>query len=102
MILTVFQATPKMSTHMLALLISEMSCDSGDNIDSVLMYQVCSRDKVAGDRALAVSKGANFIKILEDYTGIQYNDFSVGKLDFFTLPNHFTVGAENWGLITFR
>lgn len=91
-----------MSTFSIAIVISEISCESGENIDSDLPFQVCSRSKVANDRALALQKGADFIKILEDYTGIQYNNLNVGKLDFLTLPSHFTEAVGNWGLITFR
>lgn len=91
-----------MSTFAIAFVISEISCESGGYIDDVLPFQVCSRDKVADDRGLAVAKGTDFVKMLEDYTGIQYSDLNVKKLDFFTLPNHFTEAAGNWGLITFR
>lgn len=100
--MTRFDATPKMSTFSIVLVISEISCESGENIDNILPFQVCSRDKVADDRALSVGKGADVIKLLEDYTGIQYSNLNVGKLDFFSLPRHFTEADGSWGLITFR
>ncbi|KAG5866589.1 hypothetical protein JTB14_010153, partial [Gonioctena quinquepunctata] len=99
---TIFKETPKMSTYLIAFIVSKFTCSSGEKIDTDLPYQVCSRNDSAGDRDLAVKYGPLLLEALENITGIKYKEQNIGKMDQAAIPD-FSAGAmENWGLVTYR
>ncbi|XP_023311613.1 aminopeptidase N-like [Anoplophora glabripennis] len=97
---TNFAATPVMSTYLVAFIVSEFTCTSGDPVDGAV-FQVCSRDELADTRKRAAEVGSKVIEKLNEYTGISYSK-SMEKMDQVAIPD-FSAGAmENWGLVTYR
>uniref|UniRef100_A0A8C6PQZ6 Aminopeptidase n=1 Tax=Nothobranchius furzeri TaxID=105023 RepID=A0A8C6PQZ6_NOTFU len=96
---TVFEQTEKMSTYLLAFIVSDFSFINS-TIDGVLVRIFARRaaiDANQGDYAL--NKTGPILKFFEEY----YNStYPLPKSDQIALPD-FNAGAmENWGLITYR
>ncbi|CAH1134417.1 unnamed protein product [Ceutorhynchus assimilis] len=98
---TVFNTTPSMPTYLVAFIISDFTCTSGNDIEGTLPYQVCSRNETSDTRGLAVEVAPLSIDHLNTYLGLNYSE-NMEKLDQVAIPD-FSAGAmENWGLITYR
>ncbi|KHJ96075.1 peptidase family M1 [Oesophagostomum dentatum] len=97
-ITTEFAQTPKMSSYLVAILISEFEHISG-NTTKGTEFRVWSRKEATPMTRYALYAG---IKCLEYYEDLFKIDFPLLKQDMVALPD-FTAGAmENWGLITYR
>ncbi|KAJ8973356.1 hypothetical protein NQ317_001400 [Molorchus minor] len=95
-----FDPTPKMSAYLLAFVVSEFTCSTGDKVGSTI-YEVCSRNETASLRDLAVTVGPKMLAALNNLTAIDYGKY-MKKLDLAAIPD-FSAGAmENWGLNTYR
>ncbi|KAL0978005.1 hypothetical protein UPYG_G00164630 [Umbra pygmaea] len=96
---TSFEATPTMSTYLLAFVVCEFSFISSDG--GKVLIRIWARkqaiDEGQGDYAL--KKTGPVLEFFETY----YNtDYPLNKSDQIALPD-FSAGAmENWGLITYR
>lgn len=91
-----------MSSYIIAFVVSDFTCSAGEEIESGIPHQVCSRDEAASTREVAVDVGPKLTWALEEFTNIKYNESTIKKLDQFAIPD-FSAGAmENWGLITYR
>uniref|UniRef100_A0A8C6VXA8 Aminopeptidase n=1 Tax=Nothobranchius furzeri TaxID=105023 RepID=A0A8C6VXA8_NOTFU len=94
---TVFEQTEKMSTYLLAFIVSDFSFINS-TIDGVRIFaRRAAIDANQGDYAL--NKTGPILKFFEEY----YNStYPLPKSDQIALPD-FNAGAmENWGLITYR
>ncbi|NWU38339.1 AMPN Aminopeptidase, partial [Hylia prasina] len=95
---TEFYTTPRMSTYLLAFIVSQFTCKQND---SQILIRVCGRpsaiQKGQGDYALNVT--GPILSFFEDHYNTSY---PLPKSDQVGLPD-FNAGAmENWGLVTYR
>ncbi|XP_062276095.1 aminopeptidase N-like [Scomber scombrus] len=96
---TVFKPTEKMSTYLLAFIVSEFGFIN-NTIDGVLIRIFARKPAIdAGQGDYALSKTGPILKFFETYYNSSY---PLPKSDQIALPD-FNAGAmENWGLITYR
>ncbi|CAN9498633.1 unnamed protein product [Ophioblennius macclurei] len=96
---TVFERTEKMSTYLLAFIVSEFE-HINNTIDDVQIRIYARKSAIdAGQGAYALNKTGPILKYFENYYKSKY---PLPKSDQIALPD-FNAGAmENWGLITYR
>ncbi|CAH1154369.1 unnamed protein product [Phaedon cochleariae] len=96
-----FERTPRMSTYLIAFVISDFDCtNTPAQIDNVA-HRICSRQEANSTRNWAEEIGPQVLASLNNYTQINYNQY-MSKLDQIAIPD-FSAGAmENWGLVTYR
>ncbi|XP_072241404.1 aminopeptidase N-like [Leuresthes tenuis] len=96
---TVFERTEKMSTYLLAFIVSDFGFISNTN-DGIMIRIFARRPAIAaGQGAYALNKTGPILEFFEDYYNSSY---PLPKSDQIALPD-FNAGAmENWGLITYR
>ena len=93
----VFGTTPKMSTYLVAFVVGDFQCTSGEQ-DGVALRVCATPDKVQlTPFALDVAKFA--LHYYDHYFGIHY---PLKKLDFIGIPDFEAGAMENFGAITFR
>ncbi|NXN31812.1 AMPN Aminopeptidase, partial [Nycticryphes semicollaris] len=97
--ITVFKTTPKMSTYLLAFIVSQF--DAVQNVSDNVTIRIWGRPKAIadhqGDYALQVT--GPILKFFEEHYKTAY---PLPKSDQVGLPD-FNAGAmENWGLVTYR
>jgi len=92
-----FLTTPKMSTYLVAFLVGDFQCTSGES-DGVAIRACSTPDKVAlTPYALDVAKYV--LHYYDTYFGIPY---PLKKLDLIALPDFEAGAMENFGAITYR
>jgi aminopeptidase N len=92
-----FLTTPKMSTYLVAFLVGDFQCTSGEQ-DGVAIRVCSTPDKVAlTPYGLDVAKYV--LHYYNDYFGIPY---PLKKLDLIGLPDFEAGAMENFGAITYR
>ncbi|XP_047452850.1 aminopeptidase N-like [Mugil cephalus] len=96
---TVFERTEKMSTYLLAFIVSDYA-NVNNTLDGLLVRIFARRPAIAaGQGDYALSKTGPILKFFEEYFNSSY---PLPKSDQIALPD-FNAGAmENWGLITYR
>uniref|UniRef100_A0A674MCV6 Aminopeptidase n=1 Tax=Takifugu rubripes TaxID=31033 RepID=A0A674MCV6_TAKRU len=96
---TVFEETPRMSTYLLAFIVSEFDYIN-NTVDDVLIRIFARKSAIAANQGeYALNKTGLILQFFEDYYNISY---PLLKSDQIALPD-FNAGAmENWGLITYR
>ncbi|XP_039470375.1 aminopeptidase Ey-like [Oreochromis aureus] len=96
---TVFERTEKMSTYLLAFIVSDYEY-IGNSIDGVEIRIFARKSAIAaGQGQYALSKTGPILKFFEQYYDSKY---PLPKSDQIAIPD-FNAGAmENWGLITYR
>ncbi|XP_056427950.1 aminopeptidase N [Hyla sarda] len=94
--ITVFEKSPKMSTYLVAFIVSEFA-SVGDERVKIWGRKKAIVDEKQGDYALNVTR--QILEFFEEYYGAPY---PLPKSDQVALPD-FSAGAmENWGLVTYR
>ncbi|XP_068631136.1 membrane alanyl aminopeptidase-like [Battus philenor] len=98
----VFFPTPKMSTYLVAFLVSEF--EAGANItNGVNEFGVYARPEARNQTAYAFDFGLRVVNALGDYFGIDYYSTNSNlRLDHIALPDFSSGAMENWGLIKYR
>jgi aminopeptidase N/puromycin-sensitive aminopeptidase len=92
-----FATTPRMSTYLVAFLVGDFQCTSGES-DGVAIRACATPDKVAlTPYSLSVAKW--MLHYYNDYFGIPY---PLKKLDLIALPDFEAGAMENFGAITYR
>jgi aminopeptidase N/puromycin-sensitive aminopeptidase len=92
-----FLTTPRMSTYLVAFLVGDFKCTSGEQ-DGVAIRVCATPDKVAlTPYGLDVAKYV--LHYYNDYFGIRY---PLKKLDLIGLPDFEAGAMENFGAITYR
>ena len=92
----VFERTPKMSTYIIAFLVSEFN-DRSNGI-----FGVVARPEYYAQTQYSFDVGQKLLKELDTYFDLPYYDMGVTKMHLAAIPD-FSAGAmENWGLLTFR
>lgn len=100
--ITYFSATPRMSTYLVAFVISDFTCTDSTPIEAGVSHTVCSRSETASLREIAVRIGPQLVHVMENFTGIKYSASTITKMHQVAIPD-FSAGAmENWGLLTYR
>ena len=95
---TAFEATPKMSTYLLAFVFGELGYREATTKEGVLVRCYATPDNVAfTDFALDCA-----VKTLEFYNEYFAIPYPLPKCDFVALPDFANGAMENWGCITFR
>ena len=92
-----FATTPKMSTYLVAFLVGDFQCTSGES-DGVPIRGCATPDKV--ELTKYAVKAAEFVlHYYDNYFGIKY---PMPKLDMIALPDFEAGAMENFGAITYR
>jgi aminopeptidase N len=95
---TKFEATPHMSTYLLAFVYGDMGYIEAKTKNGTVVRTYATKDNVAfTDFSLEVA--VKCLDFYEDYFGIAY---PLEKCDFIALPDFSSGAMENWGCITFR
>ena len=92
-----FATTPKMSTYLVAFLVGDFKCVSGES-DGVPIRACATPDKVEQGR-FAVSAAEFILHYYDTYFGIKY---PMPKLDMIAIPDFEAGAMENFGAITYR
>ena len=92
-----FATTPKMSTYLVALLVGDFVCRSGES-DGIAI-RVCATPDKKDLTGFAMEAAQFEVKFFNDYFGIKY---PFGKLDIIGIPDFAAGAMENAGAITFR
>jgi aminopeptidase N/puromycin-sensitive aminopeptidase len=92
-----FATTPKMSTYLVAFLVGDFQCTTGES-DGVTIRSCSTPDKVAQTR-YSVDIAKYVLHYYNTYFGIPY---PLKKLDLIALPDFEAGAMENFGAITYR
>ncbi len=92
-----FATTPKMSTYLVAFLVGDFQCTTGET-DGVTIRSCSTPDKVALT-PYSVDVAKFVLHYYNNYFGIPY---PLKKLDLIALPDFEAGAMENFGAITFR
>ncbi|HVJ07108.1 MAG TPA: M1 family metallopeptidase [Acidisarcina sp.] len=92
-----FATTPKMSTYLVAFLVGDFQCVSGQS-DGVPIRACATPDKVELGK-FAVTSAEYILHYYNEYFGIKY---PMPKLDMIALPDFEAGAMENFGAITYR
>jgi len=92
-----FATTPKMSTYLVAFLVGDFDCTTGES-DGVAIRSCSTPDKVALT-PYSVDVAKYVLHYYNSYFGIPY---PLKKLDLIALPDFEAGAMENFGAITFR
>ena len=92
-----FATTPKMSTYLVAFLVGDFACTSGE-ADGVPIRSCATPDKVEEGK-YALSAAEFVLHYYDTYFGIKY---PMPKLDMIALPDFEAGAMENFGAITYR
>ncbi len=92
-----FARTPKMSTYLVAFLVGDFQCLSGES-DGVPIRACATPDKVELGQ-FALSGAEFFLHYYDTYFGIKY---PMPKLDMIAIPDFEAGAMENFGAITYR
>ncbi|XP_026484281.2 membrane alanyl aminopeptidase-like [Vanessa tameamea] len=97
-----FYPTPKMSTYLVAFLVSEFEAGASITVGSN-EFGVYSRPDAKNQSEYAFDFGQRVVKALGDFYGIDYYTTSSNlKLDHVALPDFRAGAMENWGLVKYR
>ncbi len=92
-----FATTPKMSTYLVAFLVGDFQCTSGES-DGTPIRACATPDKVEYTK-FALSAAEFVLHYYNTYFGIKY---PMPKLDMIALPDFEAGAMENFGAITYR
>ena len=92
-----FLTTPKMSSYLVAFLVGDFQCTSGES-DGVAIRGCATPDKVALT-PYSVEVAKYVLHYYDEYFGIHY---PLKKLDLIALPDFEAGAMENFGAITYR
>lgn len=88
-----FAETPKMSTYLVAVVVSDFTSKSDGK------YSVYANPLVAHQLDYSLKKISPVVKFFEEKLKIKYE---LPKLDMVALPDFASGAMENWGLLTYR
>ncbi|KAK6991269.1 aminopeptidase N, partial [Biomphalaria glabrata] len=94
----VYAQTKKMSTYLLAFVVSDFSYIQTTTKDGVLC-RAWARQEEVSSTAYALNITTQGLAFFEELFGVS---FPLPKLDMIALPDFAAAGMENWGLMTFR
>ncbi|CAK1546277.1 unnamed protein product [Leptosia nina] len=97
-----FERTPKMSTYLIAFIVSDFEAISTNN-NATHPFHIYARKTAGNTGTFALDMGVKLLDIMEEYTQIPYYSMAT-KIDMkqAAVPD-FSAGAmENWGILTYR
>lgn len=94
-----FEATPKMSTYLLAFVVGDLHERGTETKDGVKVNVWATKDHSPESLDFAVDTTKRCIEFFNDYYGLPY---PLPKCDMIAIPSFSSGAMENWGLITFR
>ncbi|XP_001662886.2 aminopeptidase N [Aedes aegypti] len=92
---TQFEVTPKMSTYLLAFVVSDFQRLG------TLEHSVYARPNAIDEVVFAVEAGQKILEKLDAHLGIGYYDH-MPQMKQFAIPDFAAGAMENWGLVTYR
>ncbi|CAD6195361.1 unnamed protein product [Caenorhabditis auriculariae] len=95
---TKFKTTPKMSSYLLALFVSEFDYVEKKTKNGV-RFRIYARPEAKHQLQYALNAGVKCTEYYEEYYGIK---FPLEKQDMVAIPDFAAGAMENWGLITYR
>lgn len=95
---TIFEATPCMSTYLLAFVVGELEYKERITKGGIRIRTYATPDNVAHTE-FALDCAVRTLEFYNEYFDIPY---PLGKCDFIALPDFAAGAMENWGCITFR
>lgn len=99
---TTFNPSPRMSSYLVAFVVSKFTCSLGEPIAENVPHYVCSTPESESERTLANAFSSSLMRSLENFTNIPYTVAGLNKVHQVAIPD-FSAGAmENWGLVTYR
>lgn len=97
---TIFQQTPKMSTYLVAFVVSDYEVKR-ENAEEK-RFGVWTRPDAINSTEFALKIGNETLKKLDEFTGIKYYNNTATKMDQISIPDFAAGAMENWGLVTYR
>jgi aminopeptidase N len=97
MITEIFDITPRMSTYLVAVVISDFKSISTE--DDNHLYRIWARGDAVTQGAYGLSVSPSIIQFMENFTNIP---FEFKKLDQAAIPDLSPGAMENWALVTYR
>lgn len=95
----IFDASPKMSSYLVAFVVSNFKSKTNDNKD----FAVWTKPHAINSTDFALEIGQEVLKELESYTEIDYKKGQrMQKIDQISIPDFAAGAMENWGLVTYR
>ena len=95
-VMDTFETSPKMSTYVLAFLVSDFAYTENENES---MYKIWHQETKSGQADYAASIGPVILHYYEEYFNLTY---PLPKMDMVAIPDFGPGAMENWGLITYR
>lgn len=95
----VYRETPRMSTYLLALVVSRFSFRESNRLSNNVQFRIWSRKSVSEQTAYASEIGP---RVLQYYENRFQTRFPLPKQDMVAIPDFLMGAMENWGLITYR
>lgn len=96
--ITKFRTSPKMSTYLVAFIITDLDHLSSVDDDNVRLW--VRKDKFA-DASVALEIGDKVLQAFGNYIGIQYEDLGIGRMKIVLTPFVYA-GMESWGLVRYE
>ncbi|KAJ6637110.1 Aminopeptidase Ey, partial [Pseudolycoriella hygida] len=97
-----FEITPKMSTYLVAFIVSDLVIANVTNLplsSNLPRINIWTRKEVADMAGYTFGATVKILPFLEDYFGMKYQ---LPKIDMVAVPDFGFRAMENWGLINFR
>ncbi|XP_050580735.1 aminopeptidase N-like isoform X3 [Bombus affinis] len=91
---TKFKTTPRISTYLVAFIVSNYECNEDG------MFRVCTKPQAVNQTHYALEKGKELLGALNEYTAINFTHY-VPKMDQVLLEDYPPGAMENWGLVTY-
>lgn len=98
-IVTKFETTPKMSTYLVAFVVSDYN--SSEKIENNIQFKVWTKPHAVEQTKYALNVSVYLLKKLDEYTKISYGN-EIAKMDQVSLKDFAAGAMENWGLVTYR
>lgn len=96
---TTFEASPRMSTYLLAFVVGDLQRATAHTKGGVEVNIYATHAQPADSLNFALDIAVRSIEFYNDYFGI---DYPLPKSDHVALPDFSSGAMENWGLITYR
>lgn len=90
----VFKKTPKMSTYLVALVVSEFECREND----AKTFGVCSRPNAYNQTGYSFEVGQKTLAKYDELFNYPYNS-QMDKLHMIAIPDFISGAMENWGML---
>ena len=91
---TKFKTTPRISTYLVAFIVSKYECNEDG------MFRVCTKPQAVNQTHYALEKSKELLDALNEYTAINFTHY-IPKMDQVSLEDFPPGAMENWGLVTY-